>query len=128
MGVRRDEGQFEGPSLGGETVNTELRSERAGANKFWCRDGARHEFRKEVAHLIVGEASNGEVGERTIRFDPDEENGHTCFVDDVMNSELLRSFDMLIPVCYLVMLWRREELEEGGQSLSSLVKRSKSEN
>lgn len=63
-----------GPSLGSvESVNAELSSERADANKLWCRDG---EFTKGVAHPIVGEASNGEVGEGTIYFDVDEENGH----------------------------------------------------
>ena len=75
MCIRRDEGRLEGPSLGGKSVNTELSSEGADTNKLWRRNGTRREFTEAVAHLIVGEASSGEVGERTIRFDFDEEMG-----------------------------------------------------
>jgi hypothetical protein len=96
VGIPRDVRRLEGPSLGGERVNTELSSERANANKLWHRDGARREFTEAVGHLIVGEASSREVAERTIRCDHDEENGHTPFVDDVMDSEALRSFDTLV--------------------------------
>ena len=132
MCIRRDEGRLEGPSLGGESVNTELSSEGADTNKLWRRDGTRREPTKAVAHLIVGEASSGEVGERTIRFDFDEENGHTPFVDDVIDSEVLRSFDTLVLGCYLVMLGgkssNRRVLKGPYQSLSSVVKRSTSEN
>lgn len=46
-------------------------------------------------HLIVSEGLSREVGGRTIRFDPYEENGHTPF-DDVMDSEILRSFGTLV--------------------------------
>jgi hypothetical protein len=100
VGIRRNEGWLEGPSLGGESVNTEL----ADANKLWCSDGARHEFTKAIAHLIIGKVSGGEAHERTIRFDLDEENEHAPFVDDVMDGEVLRSFDTLVLGRYLVVL------------------------
>lgn len=64
--------------------------------------GLGHEFAEAVA---LGEASGGEVDERTIGFDSTKENGHTpSFVDDVMDSEILRSFDTLVLMCYLVVL------------------------
>jgi hypothetical protein len=132
VGIPRDVRRLEGPSLGGERVNTELSSERANANKLWHRDGARREFTEAVGHLIVGEASSGEVVERTIRCDHDhnEENGHTPFVDDVMDSEALRSFDTLVLESYLVggKSSNRRVLKGPDQSLSSEVKRSTGEN
>ena len=103
MDIRHNEGRLEDPSLGGESVNTELGSEGADANKLWRRD-VRHEFTEAVAHLMVGDASGGEVPERTICFELDEENGHTSSVDDVMDSEVLSSFDTLVLGCYLVVL------------------------
>jgi hypothetical protein len=130
VGIRRDEGRPEGPSLGGENVNTELNSEGADANKLWHRDGARREFTEAVAHLIVGEASSGEVVERTIRCNLDEENGHTPLVEDEMDSDVLRSFDTLVLGSYLVggKSSNRRVLKGQYQSLSCVAKRSTGEN
>ena len=101
-------------SLGSESVNTKLRSERADANKLWRRDGARQEFTEAITHLIVGLGPGRKVRERSIRFELEEEDWHTSFADDVIDSKVLRSFDTFVLGCYLVVLRRGEELEQEG--------------
>ena len=114
VGLRRNEFRLEVRSLGSESVNTKLRSERADANKLWRRDGARQEFTEATTHLIVGLGPGGKVRERSIRFELEEEDWHTSFADDVIDSKVLRSFDTFVLGCYLVVLRRGEELEQEG--------------
>ena len=114
VGLRHNEFRLEVRSLGSESVNTKLGSERADANKLWRRDVARQEFTEAITHLIVGLGPGGKVRERSIRFELEEEDWHTSFADDVINNKVLRSFDTFVLGCYLVVLRRGEELEQEG--------------
>lgn len=54
-------------------------------------------------HLIIGEGSGRVVLEQTIHFEL-EKDWYMSFADDVVDSKVLRFFDMLVLGCYLIVL------------------------
>lgn len=67
-----------------------------------------------IVHLIIGEGSGGVVLEQTIHFKLNKKDWYMSFVDDVVDSKVLRSFDTVVLGCYLIVLQSGEELKQEG--------------